>query len=70
MPRKKLQAQYEDEGEPEGDDVEHPEPEGEDPSGSVNQINQMTMCVRGKPVTVARAYHWRNTSEYRPQAKG
>ena len=36
-----------------GDDVEHPEPEGEDPSGSVNQINQMTMCVRGKPVTVA-----------------
>ena len=44
---------YEDEGEPEGDDVEHPEPEGEDPSGSVNQINQMTMCVRGKPVTVA-----------------
>ena len=21
---------------------------GEDPSGSVNQINQMTMCVRGK----------------------
>ena len=41
------------EGEPEGDDVEHPEPEGEDPSGSVNQINQMTMCVRGKPVTVA-----------------
>ena len=44
---------YEDEGEPESDDVEHPEPEGEDPSGSVNQINQMTMCVRGKPVTVA-----------------
>ena len=44
---------YEDEGEPEGDDVEHPEPEGEDPSGFVNQINQMTMCVRGKPVTVA-----------------
>ena len=43
----------EDEGEPEGDDVEHPEPEGEDPSGSVNQINQMTMCVRGKPATVA-----------------
>ena len=40
-------------GEPEGDDEEHPEPEGEDPSGSVNQINQMTMCVRGKPVTVA-----------------
>ena len=40
---------YEDEGEPEGDDEEHPEPEGEDPSGSVNQINQMTMCVRGKP---------------------
>ena len=38
---------YEDEGEPEGDDEEHPEPEGED------QINQMTMCVRGKPVTVA-----------------
>ena len=34
----------EDEGEPESDDVEHPEPEGEDPSGSVNQINQMTMC--------------------------
>ena len=33
--------------------MEHPEPEGEDPSGSVNQINQMTMCVRGKPVTVA-----------------
>ena len=44
---------YEDEGEPESDDEEHPEPEGEDPSGSVNQINQMTMCVRGKPVTVA-----------------
>ena len=44
---------YEDEGEPEGDDEEHPEPEGEDPSGSVNQINQMTMCVRGKPMTVA-----------------
>ena len=43
----------EDEGEPEGDDVEQPELEGEDPSGSVNQINQMTMCVRGKPVTVA-----------------
>ena len=41
---------YEDEDEPEGDDEEHPEPEGEDPSGSVNQINQMTMCVRGKPV--------------------
>ena len=40
---------YEDEGEPEGDDEEHPEPEGEDPSGSVNQINRMTMCVRGKP---------------------
>ena len=36
---------YEDEDEPEGDDEEHPEPEGEDPSGSVNQINQMTMCV-------------------------
>ena len=36
---------YEDDGEPEGDDEEHPEPEGEDPSGSVNQINQMTMCV-------------------------
>ena len=33
--------------------MEHPEPEGEDPSGSVNQINQMTMCVRGKPMTVA-----------------
>ena len=44
---------YEDDGEPEGDDEEHPEPEGEDPSGSVNQINQMTMCVRGKQVTVA-----------------
>ena len=44
---------YEDEGEPEGDDEERPEPEGEDPSGSVNQINQMTMCVRGKPMTVA-----------------
>ena len=27
--------------------------ESEDPSGSVNQINQMTMCLRGKPVTVA-----------------
>ena len=39
---------YEGEDEPEGDDEEHPEPEGEDPSGSVNQINQMTMCVRGK----------------------
>ena len=44
---------YEDEGEPEGDDEEHPEPEGEDPSGSVNQFNQMTMCVREKPMTVA-----------------
>ena len=44
---------YEDDGDPEGDDEEHPEPEGEDPSGSVNQVNQMTMCVRGKPVTVA-----------------
>ena len=39
---------YEGEDEPEGDDEEHPEPEGEDPSGSVNQINQMTMCLRGK----------------------
>ena len=36
---------YEDEGEPEGDDEEHPEPESEDRSGSVNQINQMTMCA-------------------------
>ena len=36
---------YEDDGDPEGDDEEHPEPESEDPSGSVNQINQMTMCV-------------------------
>ena len=44
---------YENDGDPEGDDEEHPEPEGEDPSGSVNQVNQMTMCVRGKPVTVA-----------------
>ena len=40
---------YEDEDEPERDDEEHPEPEGEDPSGSVNQINKMTMCVREKP---------------------
>ena len=34
-------------------DVEHSESEGEDQSESVNQINQMTMCVRGKPVTMA-----------------
>ena len=40
---------YYDEDEPEGDEGEDPEPEGEDPSGSVNQINQMTMCIRGKP---------------------
>ena len=33
--------------------MEHPEPEGEDPSGSVSQINQMTICVRRKPVTEA-----------------
>ena len=42
---------YEDEGEPEGDEGEDPEPEGEDPSGSVNHINQMTMCIRGKSKT-------------------
>ena len=36
---------YEDEGEPEGDEGADPEPEGEDPSGSVNHINQMTICV-------------------------
>ena len=46
----KQDEDHEDDGDPEGDDEEHPEPEGEDPSGSVNQINQMTMCVR---VTVA-----------------
>ena len=47
----------EDEGEPEGDGGEDPGPEGEDPSpsGSVNQINQMTMCVRGKPKASAVA---------------
>ena len=33
--------------------MEHSEPQLEDQSGSVNQINQMTMCVRGKPVAVA-----------------
>ena len=49
----KQDEDYEDDGDPEGDDEEHPEPEGEDPSGSVNQVNQMTMCVRGKPVAVA-----------------
>ena len=43
---------YEDEGEPEGED---PEPEGEDPSGSVNHINQMTMCIHGKSKTSAVA---------------
>ena len=42
---------YEDEGEPEGDEGEDPEPEDEDPSGSVNHINQMTMCIRGKSKT-------------------
>ena len=46
---------YEDEGEPEGDEGEDPEPEGEDPSGSVNHINQMTMCIRGKSQTSAVA---------------
>ena len=46
---------YEDEGEPEGDEGEDPEPEGEDPSGSVNHINQMTMCIRGKSKTSAVA---------------
>ena len=40
-----LRPVLEDEGEPESDDVEHPEPESEDPSGPVNQINQMTMGV-------------------------
>ena len=46
---------YEDEDEPEGDEGEDPEPEGEDPSGSVNHINQMTMCIRGKSKTSAVA---------------
>ena len=46
---------YEDEDEPEGDEGEDPEPEGEDPSGSVNHINQMTMCIRGKSQTSAVA---------------
>ena len=46
---------YEDEDEPEGDAGEDPEPEGEDPSGSVNHINQMTMCIRGKSKTSAVA---------------
>ena len=46
---------YEDEGEPEGDEGADPEPEGEDPSGSVNNINQMTMCIRGKSKTSAVA---------------
>ena len=56
---------YEDEDEPEGDDEEHPEPEGEDPSGSVNQINQMTMCVRGKsaPKTASSSSTERVVSE-------
>ena len=45
----------EDEGEAEGDEGEDPEPEGEDPSGSVNHINQMTMCIRGKSKTSAVA---------------
>ena len=49
----KQDEDYEDDGDSEGDDEEHSEPEGEDPSGSVNQINQMTMYVRGKSVTVA-----------------
>ena len=40
---------YEDEDEPEGDEEENPEPEGEDPSGSINKVNQMIMCIRGKP---------------------
>ena len=49
-----VEGEEEDEEQDEDyDDEEHPEPEGEDPSGSVNQINQMTMCVRRKPVTVA-----------------
>ena len=46
---------YEDEDEPEGDEGEDPAPEGEDPSGSVNHINQMTMCIRGKSKTSAVA---------------
>ena len=46
---------YEDEDEPEGNEGEDPEPEGEDPSGSVNHINQMTMCIRGKSKTSAVA---------------
>ena len=46
---------YEDEGEPEGDEGEDPGPEGEDPSGSVNHINQMTMCIREKSKTSAVA---------------
>ena len=59
---------YEGEDEPEGDDEEHPEPEGEDPSGSVNQINQMTMCVRGKcgkpaPKTASSSSTERDVSE-------
>ena len=56
---------YEDEDEPEGDDEEHPEPEGEDPSGSVNQINQMTVCVRGKsaPKTASSSSTERVVSE-------
>ena len=41
---------YDENGEePGGDEEENPEPEGEDPSGSVNKINQGTMCIRGKP---------------------
>ena len=39
----------------EGEDDEDPEPEGEDPSGSVNHMNQMTMCIRGKSQTSAVA---------------
>ena len=46
----KGENDYEDEGEPEGED---PEPEGKDPCGSVNHLNQMTMCIHGKSQTSA-----------------
>ena len=53
--REEHDDDYEDEDEPEGDEGESPEPEGEDPSGSINKINQMTMCIRGKPKSSAVA---------------
>ena len=46
---------YDEDAEPEGDGEENPEPEGQDPNGSVNKMNQMTMCIRGKPKSSAVA---------------